>query len=131
MDIKIAGLTTELMSEALAQAKRGRAHILDKMLEVLAAPRPEMKDHAPRIEIVKINPGKIGAIIGPGGKTIRWQDGDVRPFELVSLRVKRFRHAWLAPPKFALSSMESPVHSERCTPGSVGGVRKPTRGQPG
>lgn len=67
----------------------------------------------------------------PGGKTIRWQDGDVRPFELVSLRVERFRHAWLAPPNFAMSSMESPVHSERCTPGSVGGVRKPTRGQPG
>jgi hypothetical protein len=67
----------------------------------------------------------------PGGRTIRWQDGDVRRFELVSLRVERFRHAWLVPPDFAMSSMESPVHSERCTPGSARGVRKPTRGQPG
>ncbi|HUF39147.1 MAG TPA: polyribonucleotide nucleotidyltransferase [Anaerolineales bacterium] len=71
MDIKIAGLTAEIMSEALAEASAGRKHILDKMLEVLAAPRPEMKDHAPRIEIVKINPEKIGAVIGPGGKIIR------------------------------------------------------------
>jgi polyribonucleotide nucleotidyltransferase len=71
MDIKISGLTTEIMSEALAQASAGRKHILDKMLEVLSAPRPEMKDHAPRIEIIKINPEKIGAVIGPGGKIIR------------------------------------------------------------
>ena len=71
MDIKIAGLTPEIMAEALEQAKSGRKHILDKMLEVLHAPRPEMKDHAPRIEIVKINPDKIGAVIGPGGKIIR------------------------------------------------------------
>lgn len=61
---------------------------------------------------------------------MRWQDGDVRPFELVSLSVERFRHAWLVPPDFALSSIESPVHSERCTPGSARGVRKPTRGNP-
>ena len=67
----------------------------------------------------------------PGGKTIRWQDGDVRPFEMVSLRVERFRHAWQTPPSFAISSMESPVHSERCTLGSARGERKPTRGQPG
>jgi polyribonucleotide nucleotidyltransferase len=71
MDIKISGLTAAIMSEALAQASAGRKHILDKMLEVLAAPRPEMKDHAPRIEIIKINPEKIGAVIGPGGKVIR------------------------------------------------------------
>ena len=59
------------------------------------------------------------------------REGDIRPFEIVSLRVERFRHAWLAPPIFGSSSMESPVHSERCTPGSARGVRKPTRGQPG
>jgi polyribonucleotide nucleotidyltransferase len=71
MDIKIAGLTPELMSEALSQAQAGREHILSKMLEVLPEPRPEMKDHAPRIIIVKISPDKIGAVIGAGGKTIR------------------------------------------------------------
>jgi polyribonucleotide nucleotidyltransferase len=71
MDIKISGLTTKMMAEALDQAKVGRKHILDKMLEVIPAPRPEMKPHAPRITIVMVPVDKIGAIIGPGGKTIR------------------------------------------------------------
>jgi len=71
MDIKISGLTTQMMAEALQQAKAGRKHILDKMLEVLPAPRPELKPHAPRITIVMVPVEKIGAIIGPGGKTIR------------------------------------------------------------
>jgi len=71
MDIKISGLTTKMMSEALDQAKVGRKHILDKMLEVLPAPRPELKPHAPRITTISVPVEKIGAIIGPGGKTIR------------------------------------------------------------
>ncbi len=71
MDIKIKGLTAQIMSEALAQANQARKTILGKMLEVLPAPRPELKPHAPRITIVKIPVEKIGAIIGPGGKTIR------------------------------------------------------------
>jgi len=71
MDIKIDGLTTELMGEALEQAKAGRAHILDKMLETLPVPRTELKEHAPRITTVLIPVEKIGAVIGPGGKTIR------------------------------------------------------------
>ncbi len=71
MDIKISGLTTEMMAEALEQAKAGRAHILDEMLKVLAAPRPDLKPHAPRITTVVIPVDKIGAVIGPGGKTIR------------------------------------------------------------
>ena len=71
MDIKISGLTTELMTEALQQAKEGRAHILNKMLEVIPAPNPELKDHTPRITTVSIAVSKIGAVIGPGGKTIR------------------------------------------------------------
>ena len=71
MDIKIEGLTTEMMGEALEQAKAGRAHILDKMLEVIAVPRPELKSHAPRITTVMVPVDKIGAVIGPGGKTIR------------------------------------------------------------
>ena len=71
MDIKISGLTTNMMAEALDHAKAGRKHILDKMLEVIAAPRPDLKAHAPRITIVTVPIDKIGAIIGPGGKTIR------------------------------------------------------------
>ncbi|HEY9087773.1 MAG TPA: polyribonucleotide nucleotidyltransferase, partial [Anaerolineaceae bacterium] len=71
MDIKIAGITAEIMSNALQQAKQARRFILDKMLEVIPAPRTEMKPHAPRITIVKVPVDKIGAIIGPGGKNIR------------------------------------------------------------
>ncbi|MBW8009913.1 MAG: polyribonucleotide nucleotidyltransferase [Chloroflexi bacterium] len=71
MDIKVAGLTTTLMAEALEQAKEGRTHILDKMMEAISAPRPELKDHAPHISILTVPVDKIGAIIGPGGKTIR------------------------------------------------------------
>jgi len=71
MDIKISGLSTQMMKEALAQAHEARLSILGKMLEVLAAPRPELKPHAPRIITVKIPVDKIGALIGPGGKNIR------------------------------------------------------------
>ena len=71
MDIKIKGLTTELMAEALEQAKAGRAHIMGKMMEVISAPRAELKPHVPRIETIQIPESKIGAVIGPGGKVIR------------------------------------------------------------
>lgn len=71
MDIKIAGLTTEMMAEALEQAKAGRAFILDKMLEVIPVPSPELKPHVPRMITVLVPVDKIGAVIGPGGKTIR------------------------------------------------------------
>jgi polyribonucleotide nucleotidyltransferase len=71
MDIKISGLSTQMMKEALAQAHEARLFILGKMLEVIAAPRPELKPHAPRIITVKIPIDKIGALIGPGGKNIR------------------------------------------------------------
>ncbi len=71
MDIKVKGISYEIMAEALAQAKGARHFILDKMLEVLPEPRPELSPYAPRITIVKIDPEMIGAIIGPGGKTIR------------------------------------------------------------
>ncbi len=71
MDIKISGLSTQMMKEALAQAKIARASILDKMLEVLPQSRAELKEHAPRIITVKIPVDKIGALIGPGGKNIR------------------------------------------------------------
>jgi polyribonucleotide nucleotidyltransferase len=71
MDIKIAGLSFAILREALAQAREGRLFILGKMLETLETARPEMSQYAPRVERVKINPEKIGALIGPGGKTIR------------------------------------------------------------
>src|SRR5512145_1025625 len=71
MDIKISGLTTEIMSEALAQAREARLFILSKMLDIIPQVRPELKSHAPRIIVVKIPVDKIGAVIGPGGKIIR------------------------------------------------------------
>lgn len=71
MDIKVGGITPQIMREALAQARDGRLHILSKMAEVLAAPRPELSPTAPRIVSVKINPELIGKVIGPGGKQIR------------------------------------------------------------
>jgi polyribonucleotide nucleotidyltransferase len=71
MDIKIKGITHEIMSQALEQARKGRLHILDKMMETIPAPNPELKPHTPRITILQIPVDKIGAVIGPGGKTIR------------------------------------------------------------
>ena len=71
MDIKVQGLTFEVIREALAQAREGRLFILGKMLETLPRARPELSQYAPRIIRLKINTEKIGALIGPGGKTIR------------------------------------------------------------
>ena len=71
MDIKIDGLTVELLQEALERARTGRLHILDRMDAVLAAPRSDLSPYAPRIVAIKINPEKIGDIIGPKGKVIR------------------------------------------------------------
>jgi polyribonucleotide nucleotidyltransferase len=71
MDIKIGGVTFEILREALDQAKRGRLFILDKMLEVLPEPRAELSQYAPRIFTIQINPDQIGLIIGKGGETIR------------------------------------------------------------
>jgi len=71
MDIKISGVTREIMSKALAQAKEGRLHILGKMQEAIAEPRAEIAPHAPKFFTVKINPDKIRDIIGPGGKIIK------------------------------------------------------------
>jgi polyribonucleotide nucleotidyltransferase len=71
MDIKIAGITREIMEVALHQARDGRMHILEKMEETLAVPRSEMSDYAPRIISFRINPEKIRDVIGKGGTTIR------------------------------------------------------------
>jgi polyribonucleotide nucleotidyltransferase len=71
MDIKIEGLTVEIMREALERAHRGRMHILDRMDEVQPTHRAELSQWAPRIITIQINPEKIGDVIGPKGKTIR------------------------------------------------------------
>ncbi len=71
MDIKIAGITKDILESALAQAKRGRKHILDKMLAVIDKPREELSPYAPRIITMKIHPDKIRDVIGPGGKIIK------------------------------------------------------------
>src|SRR5687767_10109602 len=71
MDIKIMGLSIEIMKEALDQAREGRLHILGEMRKALAAPREDLSAHAPRIVTLNINPEKIGELIGPKGKTIR------------------------------------------------------------
>ncbi|MGA8509687.1 MAG: polyribonucleotide nucleotidyltransferase, partial [Candidatus Sulfotelmatobacter sp.] len=71
MDIKVAGITSQIMREALAQAKRGRLHILGKMEEVIAAGREKISDFAPRFYTVQIPVDKIRDLIGPGGKMIR------------------------------------------------------------
>ncbi|MDZ4224846.1 MAG: polyribonucleotide nucleotidyltransferase, partial [bacterium] len=71
MDIKIQGLSQKILEEALTQAHEGRMHILDKMEEALNAPRENLSPYAPKITTLQINPDKIGALIGPGGKMIR------------------------------------------------------------
>jgi polyribonucleotide nucleotidyltransferase len=71
MDIKVKGMAYEILSEALAQARNGRIHILEAMAEALAEPRKELSPYAPRITTIHVDPDKIGKIIGPGGKMIR------------------------------------------------------------
>jgi polyribonucleotide nucleotidyltransferase len=71
MDIKVKGITPQIMREALAQARAGRLYILGEMGKAIAQPRDELSKFAPRVIRLKINPEKIGAVIGPGGKMIR------------------------------------------------------------
>ncbi len=71
MDIKVDGLSYEILEKALAQAKIGREHIMGKMLETISEPRADLKPHAPRIEVMDIPKDFIGAVIGPGGKIIQ------------------------------------------------------------
>jgi polyribonucleotide nucleotidyltransferase len=71
MDIKIAGVSIDIMREALAQARAARLHVLQKMAETVREARKELPEHAPRFVTIKIRPEKIREIIGPGGKVIR------------------------------------------------------------
>jgi len=70
MDMKVHGLPVDILAQAIEQSKAGRAHILEHMLSVLPQPRQELSPYAPRIEKIKINPDKIGAVIGKGGEMI-------------------------------------------------------------
>ncbi len=71
MDMKITGLKMEVVAKAIQQARPARLHILEKMLGVIAKPRPELSPYAPRLLTIKIDPEMIGLVIGPGGKTIK------------------------------------------------------------
>lgn len=72
MDIKLNGLTQEILAEALEQAKVGRLHILNEMLKTIEGPRDAISNYAPQVVTVKINPDKIGALIGKGGENIQY-----------------------------------------------------------
>jgi polyribonucleotide nucleotidyltransferase len=76
MDIKITGVTQEILTNALQQAKQAREFILDKMAEAISETREQLAEHAPRISTVKINPEFIGMVIGKGGETIRALEAD-------------------------------------------------------
>ncbi|GAB5411005.1 MAG: polyribonucleotide nucleotidyltransferase [Chlamydiales bacterium] len=71
LDIKVEGITPKIMEVALGQAKEGRIHILNKMLQACPKAQDELSVHAPKIEIIPVHPSKIGTVIGPGGKQIR------------------------------------------------------------
>jgi len=70
MDIKVPGISLEIIDDAIQQARQGRLHILEKMLAVINQPKPELSPYAPRVIRLKIKPDQIGTVIGPGGKMI-------------------------------------------------------------
>ncbi|MCX6808473.1 MAG: polyribonucleotide nucleotidyltransferase [Candidatus Berkelbacteria bacterium] len=88
MDTKIAGLTYDIIRDTLAQAKKGRAEILAAMLEVIPSSRKELSKYAPRIEAIKINPDKIGELIGPGGKNIKKIVEECGGKEIISIDIE-------------------------------------------
>jgi polyribonucleotide nucleotidyltransferase len=71
MDMKVKGIDSKILSQALEQARIGRLFILDRIIETIRTPRPDLKPHVPRIDVIHIPVEKIGAVIGPGGKMIR------------------------------------------------------------
>jgi polyribonucleotide nucleotidyltransferase len=71
MDLKVPGISHEVLAEALARAREARLFILDKMLSLIDKPRPSISPYAPKVSMIKIEPEKIGLVIGPGGRTIR------------------------------------------------------------
>jgi polyribonucleotide nucleotidyltransferase len=88
MDTKIDGLTYDIIRDTFAMAKKGRAEILAAMLEVIPEPRAAISKYAPKIEAIKINPDKIGELIGPGGKTIKKLVEECGGKELTSIDIE-------------------------------------------
>ncbi len=88
MDTKIAGLTMEIVKDTLARAKTGRLEILEAMLSVIPESKKELSKYAPKIEAIKINPDKIGDIIGPGGKNIKKMIEDCGGKEITSIDIE-------------------------------------------
>jgi polyribonucleotide nucleotidyltransferase len=84
LDIKVSGLSEAILTEALAQALKGRMHILSKMMQVISAPRGNVAPNAPKIEFLSIDPSKVGLLIGPGGKMIRKIEEDTRASVVVT-----------------------------------------------
>ena len=128
MDIKIKGVSRDLLENALEQAKKGRIHILRKMLEAVPAPSSEVSRFAPRMETIKIPSDRIGFLIGPGGKNIRAMqadyevrisivddEGNVQIYGTDAEKVKKCRDAISA-------TMETPEVGSRYT-GTVRSVR--------
>lgn len=88
MDTKITGLSKDIVKDTFAQANVGRLEILDEMLKIIAQPREDISKYAPRIEAIKVNPEKIGDIIGPGGKTIKKIIDDCGGKEITSIDIE-------------------------------------------
>lgn len=88
MDTKIKGLTSEMVKSAIEAASKGRKTILVKMQEIIEQPRKELSEYAPRITAVKINPDKIGTLIGPGGKTIKKIVEDSGGADVISIDIE-------------------------------------------
>ena len=70
MDMKVHGISLDILDDAIHQSRKGRMHILEHMLSVIPAPREKLSDYAPQIEKIQVKPDKIGSIIGKGGETI-------------------------------------------------------------
>jgi polyribonucleotide nucleotidyltransferase len=94
MDTKITGLTWDIVRDTLAQAKIGRMEIMQAMLEVIPTPRENLSKYAPRIEAIKINPDKIGELIGPGGKNIKKIVEDCGGKEVLSVDIEDTEQSW-------------------------------------
>jgi len=84
LDIKVGGLTQEILTRALEQANRGRLFILSRMMDVIAKPRNELAPNAPKIQTINIDPEKVGLLIGPGGKMIRKIEEDTKATVIVT-----------------------------------------------
>ena len=85
LDVKFRGVTKEMIEKTLSQAKAARLHILETMTKTINTPRPELSKYAPAISMIRINPDKIGMVIGPGGKMI---NGLIKTFELLSIDIE-------------------------------------------